>query len=157
MKTWLAMAMFLAGICAWGRNPSAASTANDDVSGMYAFLHEGESLQLNLDHGRVSGFVTTFGWLESDKDTLLDRFFDKASLQGDQVHITTKPVHGSWLEFTGTIERGDGKTRAQEGYYRLVGTLTQYTTDEEKNLTAQERAVDLKSFPDEAFAGSESK
>jgi hypothetical protein len=157
MKTWLAMAMFLAGICVWGRNPSAASTANDDVSGMYAFLHAGESLQLNLDHGRVSGFVTTFGWLESDKDTLLDRFFDKASLQGDQVHITTKPVHGSWLEFTGTIERGDGKTRAQEGYYRLVGTLTQYTTDEEKNMTAQERAVDLKSFPDEAFAGSESK
>ncbi|MGH9580482.1 MAG: hypothetical protein ACRD2R_05765, partial [Terriglobales bacterium] len=62
--------------------PAAALPA--DISGAYSFLKEGEYLQVNIEEGRVSGFVSRFGLLESDKGTFLDHFFEKASLEGNK-------------------------------------------------------------------------
>jgi len=120
-------------------------TSLNDVSGMYSFLHDGESLQLTVDHGRLSGWVTSFGFLDSDKDTLLDRFFEKASLQGNHLYFLSRRIHGCWVEFNGRIDHGEGRQRGQEGYYVLVGTLTQYTSDADVKVTARQREVTLKS------------
>ena len=116
-------------------------TPGSDISGLYSFLHEGESLQLNLDHGKLSGWVSSFGFLDSDKDILLDRFFEKASLQGTRVYFLSRRIHGCWVEFSGRVDRGEGRLRGQEGYYVLVGTLTQYTSDADVKVSARQREV----------------
>jgi len=129
-------------------------TPGADISGLYSFLHEGESLQLNLDHGKLSGWVSSFGFLDSDKDILLDRFFEKASLQGTRVYFLSRRIHGCWVEFSGRIDRGEGRLRGQEGYYVLVGTLTQYTSDADVKVSARQREVMLKSAFDPGIAES---
>ena len=127
-------------------------TPGSDISGLYSFLHEGESLQLNLDHGKLSGWVSSFGFLDSDKDILLDRFFEKASLQGTRVYFLSRRIHGCWVEFSGRVDRGEGRLRGQEGYYVLVGTLTQYTSDADVKVSARQREVMLKSAFDPGIA-----
>lgn len=120
------------------------AAVREDISGMYSFLRDGESIQLNVQDGKLSGWVTSFGFLESDRDTLVDRFFQKASLKDDQVYFITKPIHGCWVEFSGHVERGDVPTRAKEGYFRLVGDLTEYTTDADDKVSARHRDVTFK-------------
>lgn len=134
--------LFIAG--ALLLNPSALAAIHEDVSGMYSFLRDGESIQLNVQDGKLSGWVTSFGFLDSDRDTLVDRFFQKASLKDDQVYFITKPIHGCWVEFAGHVERGDVPTRAKEGYFRLVGSLTEYTTDADDKVSARRRDVVFK-------------
>jgi len=141
MRQILAFLAFSTVCCAWGQ---ASGAIREDISGMYSFLRDGESIQLNLQDGKLSGWVTTYGFLDSDKDTLVDRFFQKASLQGDQVYFITKPLHGCWLEFSGRVERGEAATRAKEGYFRLTGNLTEYTTDADNKVSAKRRDVTFK-------------
>ncbi len=123
------------------------SDAADDPSGMYSFLREGEFVQLTLEDGKVSGYVSRFGDSDSDKGTFIDQFFDKASLDGDHLLFTTKTVHGTWYEFTGVITKTPGKQPAQEGYRVIKGTLVQHMTDANKVDKIQRRDVDFKSFP----------
>src|SRR5437868_11707924 len=101
-----------------------------EYSGMYSFLKEGEFVQVTVeDAGRVTGFVSRYGDIESDKGAFLDQFFKKAKLDGKSLSFTTDTVHGTWYEFKGTVERGEGKNVGDEAYYVLKGTLLQYTTD----------------------------
>jgi|SRR5215813_7692563 len=120
-----------------------------DVSGTYSFLREGELLELNLQEGQVIGDVQRFGLTDADRGVLLTHFFDKAALHKNRLEFTTKTVHGVYYLFTGNIERGEGKTRAEEDYYRMVGTLTEYASDAGKKFSARKRDVVLKSAPDE--------
>ena len=120
-----------------------------DISGSYSFLKEGEYVQVNLEGGRVTGFVSRFGELESDRGAFLDQFFEKADLAGNKLTFTTRKVHGVWFEFSGTVERGPAKTTAEEGYYVLKGRLTQYTTDAAGKSSGRFREVIFKSFQPE--------
>src|SRR5438874_2490579 len=54
----------------------------EDISGMYSFLNDGEFVQINLDKGGASGYISRMGDLESDRGTFLDQFFSQASVQG---------------------------------------------------------------------------
>jgi hypothetical protein len=127
---------------------SVPSSANE-ISGMYTFLQDGEFVQVSVDsEGQVTGFVSRYS--DNDKATFLDHFFDKASLQGNELTFKTKTVHGVYFEFKGTFSRGDAKSREQEGYYIFRGTLKQYTSDANKNFSAKEREVTFKSFPQDA-------
>ncbi|HXZ26558.1 MAG TPA: hypothetical protein VEG08_01015 [Terriglobales bacterium] len=126
--------------------PPAADT---DISGTYTFVHDGETLQLNLEDGRVDGWVTRFGEDENDRGQRIDQFFDKAALQGDQLSFTTKVVHGVWFDFRGTVARGPAKSRSEEGYFVIRGTLRQYTTDASQKVTTRERQVEFRLFPEE--------
>jgi hypothetical protein len=124
-----------------------------DYSGMYTFLHEGEFIQLTVeDDGRLTGFVSRFGTLESDKGAFLDQFFKTAALKGNQVNFTTETVHGASFDFSGQIVRGEGKSRAEEAYYVLKGKLTEHVTDANNRETAGTKEVVFKSFPEEAGA-----
>lgn len=130
-----------------GKAPAPA----EDISGMYSFLKEGEFLQINLDKDGVTGYVSRLGEGESDRGTFLDHFFTKAAVQGHDVSFTTRPVHGVWFEFKGKFDRGPGKTKSQDGYYIVRGTLTEYTTDSGKKVTSRSREVEFKFMaqPDE--------
>ncbi len=128
--------------------PEAAPPLGD-ISGPYSFLREGEVLQIDLEDGRVTGFVSRFGELESDRGVFLDQFFEKAALVGNKLTFTTRKIHGVWFEFSGTVERGLAKTTAEEGYYLLKGRLTQYTTDAAGKSSGRFREVIFKSFQPE--------
>src|SRR5919108_3638401 len=112
----------------------------EDYSGMYSFLQEGEFLQLTVeDEGKVTGFVSRFGDLESDRGAFLDQFFKDGKLEGRKLSFTTETVHGVWYEFKGTVERGAGKNAGDEAYYVLKGMLTQNTTDASKRTNSKTR------------------
>lgn len=126
----------------------AAVPSKDDISGMYSFLKEGEFVQINQeDGGYITGFVSRFGDDETDKKTFLDQFFNKASLKGNELSFATKIVHGTWYEFTGLVERGPGKTAADEGYRLIKGKLTHHKTDAKGKDSAESRDLEMKSFP----------
>jgi hypothetical protein len=129
--------------------PSAAQDAAKagDPSGMYSFLKEGEFVQLTVDDGQLSGYISRFGETDSDKQTFIDQFFDKASLSGDHLSFTTKTVHGTWYEFTGVITITPGKQPPQESYRVIKGTLVQHVTDANKADKPRQREVEFKSFP----------
>ena len=116
----------------------------EDISGMYSFLKEGEFVQINLEEGGVSGYVSRLGDLDSDRGTFIDQFFSKASVQDHDVAFTTKPVHGVWFEFKGRFDRGSAKSKADDGYYVLRGTLSEFVTDPNEKTTSRSRQVEFK-------------
>src|SRR6266446_3408656 len=64
--------------------PTAPATQPaDNYSGMYSFLQDGEFVQLTVeDAGRVTGFISRYGDLESDRGAFLDHFFKPGKLDG---------------------------------------------------------------------------
>ena len=122
-------------------------------SGMYSFLKEGEFVQVTVeDAGRVTGFVSRYGDLESDKGSFLDQFFKSGKLDGNTLAFTTEVVHGTAFDFKGTFERGEGKKPGDEAYYVLKGTLTERATDVNQKQSSKTREVSLRAFPAEATA-----
>ncbi len=132
-------------------------TIGEEISGMYTFLREGEFVQITVEQGKLSGFVSRYGDRESDKDAFLDQFFSKGSLEGNKLSFTTKAVHGTWFEFSGSVSRGEGKTPQAEGYWVIRGTLKQYDEDDAKNVSAKSREIAFKSFPQDLEEGQQPK
>lgn len=118
--------------------------AAEDISGMYSFLKEGEFLQINLEKAAVTGYVSRMGDSDSDSGVFLDQFFSKADIQGHEVSFTTRPLHSVWYEFKGKFDRGPGKTKADDGYYILRGTLKEFTTTADKSISTRSREVEFK-------------
>jgi hypothetical protein len=140
--TWM-----LAGAQANPKQPAPA-VPGAEYSGMYSFLSDGEFVQLTVeDRGHVTGFVSRYGDSEGDRGVFLDHFFESGKLDGNQLTFTTKTVHSVSFEFRGTVERGEGKSRADEAYYVLKGTLVENTTDDAKKTSSRSRQVALKAFP----------
>ena len=137
----------------------SVSTPAEDISGMYSFLKEGEFLQINLEKSGVSGYISRMGETESDRGVFLDQFFEKAQIQGHELSFTTKPLHSVWYEFKGKFERGTGKTKSEDAYYVLRGTLKEFTFHENKKPVAHSREVELKSLgqPDDSDQAAEVK
>ncbi len=124
-----------------------ARDAANDISGMYTFLREGEFVQLSVDDGKLSGYVSRFGDSDSDKGQFIEQFFDKASLRGDHLSFTTKTIHGMWYDFSGTITITSGRKPPEDGYRVIKGTLIQHTSDDKGAEKAMQRQVEFKSFP----------
>jgi hypothetical protein len=132
----------------WLAAQSAPAASPQDYSGMYAFLQDGEFVQLTVEEkGKVTGFISRFGDSESDKGVFMNQFFKSGKLEQDKLTFTTENVHGVWFEFAGRVVRGQGKNPEEEAFYVLQGTLTRFNTDSDKKTTSQARRVELKSFP----------
>jgi hypothetical protein len=149
----LALALFLLPVAAArqpgssGPQDNAKANPADDISGMYSFLREGEFVQLTVEDGRLTGYVSRFGDTDSDKGQFIDQFLDKTSLTGDHLTFNTKTVHGVWYEFTGTITAVAGKQPAQEGFHVMKGKLIEHATDAKGGGKTMQRQVEFKSFP----------
>lgn len=142
----LALTMVLSALV---QAQTAAAAPNPaDLSGMFTFLREGEFVQLTIEDGQLSGFISRFGDTESDKGEFIDHFFDKTSLHGNHLSFNTKTVHAVWYEFAGTVTTAPGKQKGEEGYRVLAGKLTLHKSDASGKEQASERTVELKSFPD---------
>jgi hypothetical protein len=130
------------------QDKAPASLPGSEYSGMYSLLRDGEFVQVTVeDQGRVTGFVSRYGDLESDRGAFLDHFFKQGKIEGNKLAFTTEAVHGVWFEFRGSVERGEGKKSGDEAYYVLKGTLTENSTDAAKKTSSRSREVALKSFP----------
>ena len=120
---------------------------------MYTFLQPGEFVQITQEAaGRISGFISRFGDLPSDRGAFLDQFIKEGALNGGELTFNTQTVHGVWFEFRGQLARGAVRTPEEEGYYVLRGTLTQHIEDAEHHTTTRTRDVEFKSFPQESTA-----
>jgi hypothetical protein len=145
------------------QNPPGAELASTpqsspDYSGMYSFLREGEFVQVTTeDTGHVTGFVSRYGDLDSDKGAFLDHFFKQGNLDGNRMTFTTETVHGVWFDFKGAFERGEGKNPGDEAFYILKGALTESTTDTNKKIQTKTTQVTLKSFPQDMGAAPQKK
>jgi len=136
----------------------SATNPAPDYSGMYGFLREGEFVQITAEEkGKLTGFISRYGDLDSDRGAFLDQFIKQGSIAGHNLSFTTVTVHGIWYEFKGTADRGTGKTPNDEGYYVLRGTLTQHSSDAQHKDVAKSREVTFKSFPQDVSAPSKSK
>lgn len=131
------------------KHPAASSPSASvgDFSGTYTFLREDEDLQINVQDGKLDGYVTRYGETEGDKSVQLQHLIEKSSLTGDEISFTTTKIHGVWFEFKGRVRRGEGKTAGNEGYYVLEGTVTRYETGADKKTTAKSREVQFRSLP----------
>jgi hypothetical protein len=130
-------------------SPQATSppAQSADYSGMYTFLKEGEFVQLTVEDGRVTGFVSRYGDQESDQGTFLDQFFKEAKLEGRKLTFTTQTVHGVWYEFKGSVDRGAGKNVGDEAYYVLKGKLTEHKVGADNKTPMKAQDVVFKAFP----------
>jgi len=126
-----------------GQQKATPAAEPEDISGMYSFEHEGEFVQITIeprkpeDAGKpvvVSGFISRYGDLPSDRGVFLDHFISKGALDNHNLTFTTKTVHGIWFEFSGVVARGEAKSRASEGYFVLKGTLKQNTIADDKSV-----------------------
>ncbi len=101
-----------------------SSSQWDDSSGMYTFLHEGEFVQITIEHGELSGFISRHGDTSTDKGQTIDQPFEEAQLDGNHLSFKTRFVHGEGFSFDGTISRAENKGRNGKGFYVVRGTLT---------------------------------
>ena len=154
MKSLFLAPLFLALLCMAQTQPPTPSIASkEEISGMYTFLKEGEFVQVDVDGTRVTGFVSRYGDLDSDKGAFLDHLFKEGEIKGDSVHFVTKSVHGIWFEFQGTVEHGSVADPNKEGYRVIKGKLTQYTEGDKDKPTAKSRELTMKSFPMNELVG----
>jgi hypothetical protein len=152
LSCFVLFALMLAGAQAnpdqQNKDRQSPAAPGADYSGMYNFLREGEFVQITVeDQGHVIGFVSRYADSESDHDVFLNHFFKSGKLDGNQLAFKTETVRGVSFEFRGTVERGESKSRGDEAYYVLKGTLIENTTDEAKKTSSHSREVALKSFP----------
>jgi hypothetical protein len=139
LLTFLATALF------------AAAQFEDDFANSYTFLGEDEELQLSTVPGNILlGYVSTHGVGDTDRHLLLAMFFQKGTINGDEIYFITKPVHGLRYEFKGKIERGTAKSPAEEGYFQITGKLTQHLANDEGKVTSSDRQVTFRSMPSDA-------
>lgn len=116
-----------------------------DYSGMYSFLRDGEFVQLTVeDNGRVIGFVSRYA---EGNGGFIDHLFKSGKLDGKQIAFTTETVNSMWFDFRGTVERGEGKSRGDEAYYVLKGTLIENKASEANKTSSNTHEVALTSFP----------
>lgn len=135
-------------------DPSPAQASAQEWSGMYAFLKEGEFVQLTVeDQGELTGFISRYSNGDGDKEVFVDQFFKTAKLDGNKLSFTTETAHGEWFAFKGTVERGAGKNPGDEGYYVLKGALIRNSTDANRKVTVESHDVTLNMFPQEAAVG----
>lgn len=116
---------------------SGISTIPADASGEYELDGKGSVIQITIESGRLTGYVT-----KMDHDTALTLYFDHTTVDGNRLSFETKTVHGLHYSFRGTIVRGNAETRSANGFYRLIGNLTaHYRTG------LQTERISLKSTP----------
>lgn len=152
MKNTFVLLLLASTLCfAQKATPKAAPAADQqDISGMYSFLQDGEFVEVDVEGNNVSGFVSRYGESESDRGAFLDHMIASGAYDGKNLSFKTKEVHGVSYEFKGKLQRGQGKQPGSEGYYVLKGTLTETMLDANKKASARQREVEFKSFPADA-------
>jgi hypothetical protein len=124
-----------------GGHVRGSSSLPEEASGEYQLGESGEVVEIILQSSRLEGYISRKGDTESDEGAPLTFFFDHVSLNGTRLAFTTWQVHGVWFSFDGGIVRGASRSREEDGFYLLEGTLVEHN---EANHTQQRNPVSLK-------------
>lgn len=118
-----------------------STTLPEAAQGEYMLDDTGSVVQITIEHGTLDGYISR---LTDGQTASITYFFDRTTINGDQVTFTTKEIHGTWYSFDGAIVRGDAGSKEQTGFYRLKGT---WVTHDEAGKSQSTRMVSLKSTP----------
>jgi hypothetical protein len=113
-------------------NPQVPSSLPSEASGEYQLGKPGDVIEIILDNNGLTGYISMLGKSDHDKEVPLTYFFDETQLNAQTLSFTTKPVHGEWYSFEGTVIRGPAPSRDKEGYYLLKGRLTLHSGQAEQ-------------------------
>lgn len=117
------------------------STLPESATGEYMLDETGSVVQITIDNGVLDGYISR---VIEGQTTALTYFFDRTTVDGNHLTFTTKPVHGIWYSFDGTIVRGDAATKQETGFYRLKGTWVMHA---DAGKTQSPSMVSFKSTP----------
>ena len=147
MKRWIAAILLTStfGFAQGAKPLKTASLPGSDYTGMYSFIRDGEFVRINIDGSHLTGYISRRG--DGEKQIFVAHFFDKAEFHDQDFQFGTTKVQGVWFLFKGTISRGSGKARNEEDYYRIKGTLTEYSSDANEKVNSKERELTLHSLP----------
>ncbi|MBW4026399.1 MAG: hypothetical protein HIU93_03280 [Acidobacteria bacterium] len=120
---------------------SGVSLLPDDASGEYE-LNSEDVIEITLDGGHLGGYLSRIQSSSGEKSAPMTFLFAAVTVEGRRFSFTTQKLHDQWYAFEGTIVRGPGSKRDDEGYYLLAGTLTEYS-----GSRSTPRKVSLKSMP----------
>lgn len=143
-------------LLAWMLAVAQPKPVSSNYSGMYSFLRDGEFVQITVEEGHVIGFISRYAAPEGEGG-FVNHFFKSASIDSDRLAFNTETVNGVSFDFRGTIERGDGANRSDEGYYVIKGSLTETTSDKTKKTSSTTSEVAFKSFPKDIAAAPAQK
>ena len=118
------------------KNPQVPTILPSEASGEYQLGKPGDVIEIILDNNGLTGYISRLGRNDKDKEVPLTYFFDQTQLNAKSLSFTTKPVHGEWYSFDGTVVRGPAPTRDKEGYYLLKGRLSLHVgqTEQPRNV-----------------------
>jgi len=112
-----------------------------DAGGEYVFGKPGEFIEIIFEAGVLHGYMSRVSDAENDRGAPLTYYFSRTTVDGTRIRFKTYLIHGAWYSFEGTIVQGSAKSLAEDGFYRLVGSLVLH--DEGTN-SEQHRNLNLK-------------
>jgi hypothetical protein len=119
-----------------GLKPALASDNVPDMSGEYEFLSAENTLAILEEEGKLKGYIDVAQG-EDESDAVLTFQIMQGMRQGDRVQFRTAKIHERSYRFSGTVERGRGRTERDADFLRLVGDLETVRVD---SATGQEQA-----------------
>ena len=93
-----------------------------DLSGEYDFLSAESTLGILEEEGKLKGYIDVAQG-EDESDDVLTFQIMQGTRQGDKVQFKTAKIHERYYRFSGTVERGRGRTDRDPDFLRLVGEL----------------------------------
>ena len=109
-----ASTLAVAGVASTGDVP--------DMSGEYEFLSNQSTLGILEEEGKLKGYIDVAQG-EDESDAVLTFQIMQGTRQGDRVQFTTGKIHERYYRFSGSVERGKGRTDQDGDFLRLVGDL----------------------------------
>jgi hypothetical protein len=93
-----------------------------DMSGDYEFLSAENTLGILEEEGKLKGYIDV-AQSGDESDDVLTFQINQGTRQGDRVQFSTAKIHERYYRFSGTVERGKGRTDKDPDFLRLVGDL----------------------------------
>lgn len=111
------------------------------AQGEYMLDETGSVVQITIENGILDGYISK---LTDQQTSALTYFFDRTTINGNQLTFTTRQVHGIWYSFDGAIVRTDVPSKQETGFYRLKGT---WVIHDEATKNGSTSTVSFKSTP----------
>ncbi|MGH9397832.1 MAG: hypothetical protein ACRD18_13410 [Terriglobia bacterium] len=117
------------------------------MTGRYHFLGPEDTLSILQEGNTLKGYIDVYPG-ENESDAILSYAMSVGSRKGNHVDFKTRTIHEVYYRFSGTVERGAGRTPRDPDYLQLTGSLETVTlnsvTDTKK---IQKQPVVFKSIP----------
>jgi hypothetical protein len=112
-----------------------------EAAGFYRFRDDAQGVRIVSHNGEISGYLLKLGKGTVDKDMILGYDFNDVAGTRNQLHFTTRQVHGIWYGFEGKVIQRGSLNRDNPASYILQGTLTEH---DESQQTTQSAAIRLR-------------